>query len=132
MNILYIITILALFVLFMLIQKTEKKQNAITWIVITTVITLCYNTLVCVIHSFIDVASTLLNLSITNIIVITIIGVFLLKSKKIQKYYVKIFDIVFLNTYEDEKTIICTEDIANTIKNNEKSKGEVSRSPLIN
>lgn len=96
MNILYIITIIALFTLFMLIQKSEKKQNAITWFVITTVIILCYNTLVCLIHSFIDVASTLLNLSITNIMVSTILAVVLLKSKKIQKYYVKVFDIVFL------------------------------------
>lgn len=96
MNILYIITLLVLLALFMLIQKSEKNQNAITWFVITTVISLCYNTLVCLIHSFLDIKSTLLNLSITNIIAITIFAVILLKSKKIQKYYVKVFDIAFL------------------------------------
>ena len=95
MNILYIITILAVFTLFMLIHKTEKKQNLIGWMAITTILTMCYNVLLSLIFSFIGILCTLLTLSICNAVVIAILAAILIKRKKIQKYYVKIADIIF-------------------------------------
>lgn len=96
MNILYVITILALYVLFMLMYKSEKKQNVIAWLAISTIAILCYNIFICVVLSFINIQSTLLNLSICNIIVSGLLAVVLIKSKKIQKYYIKIFEVIFL------------------------------------
>lgn len=95
MNIIYSITILAICILFMLIHKSEKKQNIIGWIAITSIVILCYNVFICVIYTFIGILCTLQNLSICNAIVILILAAILLKQKKIQKYYLKVFDIVF-------------------------------------
>ena len=95
MNILYVTTILSIYILFMIIHKTEKKQNLITWLTISTVLILCYNVLICTILSFIGILCTLINLSIVNIITIIGLVVCLGKSKKIQKYYVKGIDIIF-------------------------------------
>lgn len=95
MNILYVITILAIYTVLMLIHKTEKKQNIIMWITISTILILCYNVLICTLFSFLGILCTLLNLSITNIIIILVLSIFGVKKKKVQKYYVKISDIVF-------------------------------------
>ena len=55
MNILYVITVLVIYILFMLIYKTEKKQNIIAWFAISTVAILCYNKIICDIQSLINV-----------------------------------------------------------------------------
>jgi len=95
MNILYIITILAVYILFILIHKTEKKQNILEWIPISIILTLCYNILICLILTFIGIKCTLINLNICNIIVIGSFSSILLKDKKIQKYYLKISDLIY-------------------------------------
>ena len=59
MKILYSITIIAIYVLFILIHKTEKKQNLIIWLGITTICTLISNVIVCVILTSIEVLCTL-------------------------------------------------------------------------
>ena len=86
MNILYVITIVAIYVLFMIMHKTEKKQNIIMWLTITTILILCYNVLICTIFSFVGIRCTLLNLSIVNSITIMGLILYLLKTKKMQKY----------------------------------------------
>ena len=95
MNILYGVTVLVIYILFMLIYKTEKKQNAIIWNSISIILILCYNIFICVICSFIGLLCTLQNLSICNSFFIVTLIIILLKSRKIQKYYVKISDIIF-------------------------------------
>ena len=95
MNILYIITIVAVYILFMLMHKTDKKQNLILWIATSTILALCYNVLVCVILTFCGALCTLQNLSICNIISIIALLTIILKKKKIQKYYVETLDIIF-------------------------------------
>lgn len=95
MNILYVITILIMYILFMLMRKSEKQQNPIAWIAITTILIMCYNVFICLIYNFIGILCTLQNLSIANLIIIAIFSIILLKSKKIQKYNIKILDIVF-------------------------------------
>lgn len=95
MELLYVITILAVYILFMLIHKTEKKQNVIVWMAISAILVLCYNIFICVICTFINILCILQNLSICNVIAITLLLVILLKNKKVQKYYIKISDIIF-------------------------------------
>lgn len=94
MNIIYIITILAVYTLFMMIQKTEKKQNVLVWLSISAILILCYNTLICVIGTFFGMLCTLQNLSICNIIMIAILGGIILKNKNTQKYYLKVSDLI--------------------------------------
>lgn len=95
MNILYITTILAIYILLMLIHKTEKKQNILTWLPISVVLIFCYNIFICLICTFIGVLCSLVNLSICNSILIAILTSILLKTKKVQKYYFKIGDLAF-------------------------------------
>ena len=95
MNILHIITILTVYILFILIHKTEKKQNILAWIPISIILTLCYNILICLILTFIGIKCTLINLNICNIIVIGCFSSILLKNKKIQKYYFKKSDLIY-------------------------------------
>lgn len=95
MNILYIITILTVYILFILKHKTEKKQNILAWIPISIILTLCYNILICLILTFIGIKCTLINLNICNIIVIGCFSSILLKNKKIQKYYFKISYLIY-------------------------------------
>lgn len=95
MNIIYVITVLNIYILFMLIYKTEKKQNLIAWLAISVILTLCYNVLICLMCTFIGTLCTLENLSICNIITAGILSTILIKGKRMQKYYVKIQEFIF-------------------------------------
>ena len=95
MNVLYIITILAVYILFILKNKTDKKQNILEWMAISTILILCYNILICLIFTLIGIKCTLINLNICNIIVSACFISMILKNKKIQKYYLKISDLIY-------------------------------------
>lgn len=96
MKLLYVITILAIYVLFILIRKTDKKQNIVLWMAVSVIMVICYNVFICVICTFIKVTCTLQNLSICNTIATILLLTFLIINKKIQKYYIKILDIIFM------------------------------------
>lgn len=96
MNIIYLITVFVMIILHILIYKKEEKQNLLKWIAITIVINFCYNIFICVILSFIKIPSTLLTLSILNIIINIILGIKIYKDKKIQKYGITKIDILAL------------------------------------
>lgn len=95
MNIIYIVSILAIYILFILMHKTEKKQNIIKWLAISSILILCYNTLICLMLTLLNILCTLANLSICNFIIILILLGIILKNKKIQKYYFKMSDFIF-------------------------------------
>ena len=95
MNILYIITILAIYILFIIMQRSEKKQNLIAWLTISAILIICYNILICLIYTFIGILCTLANLSVCNAITAVFFSIIIFNDKKIQKYYVKIPDVVF-------------------------------------
>ena len=73
MEIIYVLTLLTLLILHILVYKTKSKQNILKWFAISIILLFCYNILICVILSFIGISSTLLNLSIINLIVISIL-----------------------------------------------------------
>lgn len=96
MNIIYLLTIFIMIILHILIYKKEEKENLLKWIAITIVINFCYNIFVCVILSFIKIPSTLITLSILNIIISIMLGIKIYKDKKIQKYEISKIDILAL------------------------------------
>ena len=96
MNIIYLITVFLMIILHILIYKKEEKQNLLKWIAITIMINFCYNIFICVILSFIKIKSTLITLSILNIIISIILGIKIYKDKKIQKYEINKIDIIAL------------------------------------
>lgn len=94
MGIIYLISAIALMIVFLLLKKTDKKINIIFWIFLTLVVMLCYNVFLCYILSLLKIKSYLITLTIINL-VFTIAGAIYLKNKKeIQKYYLKKFDIL--------------------------------------
>ena len=79
------ITLLALIIAFILIKKTEKKIEIISFTAIAIVLTLCYNAFVAYIFTFVRIPITLLSLSITNLIITAIIVTIIVKKMEIQK-----------------------------------------------
>ncbi len=86
MGIIYTLTILLLIIAFILIKKSDKKLNIISFTSITIVLTLCYNAFICYILTFVKIPTTLLNLSIINVVLAGILFYFIFRKKEIQKY----------------------------------------------
>lgn len=96
MEILYIISLLVLFISMILVKKSEKEQNILFWIIITAVITLCYNVFESYIITIVKLKSTLPILAAVNLFISVFIILVSCKTKKIQKYYIKWKDIIAL------------------------------------
>ncbi len=64
MWIIYIISVVLIFIGFLEIPKTTKKQNLLFWIAITAITFFCYNTFVCYICSLIHIPCNLITLRI--------------------------------------------------------------------
>lgn len=94
MNIIYILTIVLIIVLHMLLYKKEEAQSFFSWLIITIGLLLSYNICISVILSFIKLKSTLITLSIINIITSCSLGLKIYKDKKVQKYYINKMDII--------------------------------------
>lgn len=89
MNIIYIITSIVLILSYLLMKKEDKKYNIIHSIIISAIIFLTYNIFISTIMFFTYIKSTLLNLSILNI-VFSIYPIHTIrKNKEIQKILFK-------------------------------------------
>lgn len=94
MNIIYIITSIVLILSYLLMKKDDKKYNIIHSIIISAIIFLTYNIFISTIMFFTYIKSTLLNLSILNI-VFSIYPIHTIrKNKEIQKYYLNKIDLI--------------------------------------
>ena len=94
MEIIYLISLIILFLTFMLIKKTDKVLDVISFIGISIVLILCYNAFVCYILTFVSIPITLLSLGIINIgfAIPMIIKIF--ANKEIQKYKLDKFSLI--------------------------------------
>ena len=93
MSIIYIFSLIILVVSYLLVYKREEKQNLVFSIIISGILLIGYNIVICTFMYFLYIKSTLLNLSICNIIISIIPIIFIIKTKKIQKYHVDIIDL---------------------------------------
>ncbi len=97
MNIIYLISINILLITIILIKKIDKKINIISSIIITIIAFMCYQTIIAYLLDLMKTPITLFNMSIINIILITILWVvYFFKIKKFQSYTIKKRDIIFL------------------------------------
>ena len=94
MNIIYILTSLALIISYLLLNKSEKKENLIHSVIISVILFLTYNIFITLIMFFVHLKSTLLNLAIVNIAFSAIFIAKEIKTKTIQKYYINKLDII--------------------------------------
>ena len=94
MNIIYILTSLILIISYLLLNKSEKKENLIHSVIISVILFLTYNIFITQLMFFVHLKSTLLNLAIINIAFSTIFISKEIKTKNIQKYYIDKLDII--------------------------------------
>ena len=94
MKIIYILTIVLMFILKTLLYKKEEKQNFLKNITINIIIFLSYNIFISVILSFLEIPTILEILSIINIIISIAIGYKIHNDRKIQRYYIQKIDII--------------------------------------
>jgi len=73
---------------FLMLKKSEEKQNIVSWIVITTVLLLCYNVAIAYILNIFKIPVSLISVEIINIVISIIIFFYIFKTKNKQKYYV--------------------------------------------
>jgi len=94
MNIIYILTSLALIISYLLLNKSEKKENLIHSVIISVILFLTYNIFITQVMFFVHLKSTLLNLAIVNIAFSVVFITKEIKTKTIQKYYINKLDII--------------------------------------
>lgn len=93
-QIIYVLSVVMLFILTMLLKKNEKELNLIKYLGINIVCCLCYNTFVCFVLNIIFIPITLVSLAIINYLISIVLLVIIIKNKTIQKYKINLKDIV--------------------------------------
>lgn len=73
MEIIYLISVLILLISFILIKKSEKQINIISYFYISIVLLFCYNTFVCFVLTFFAIHTKLWILSLINILIASIL-----------------------------------------------------------
>lgn len=94
MGILYIISLLALIIVFMLFKKTDKALNGLGIFGLGAVLILCYNVFICYVLNYFTIKCSLQNLFIVNIVIIILGIIYIVKTKKIQKYFCNGIDLI--------------------------------------
>lgn len=96
MGIIYCISVLVLFCSYLFIRRTEEKINILKQIALNFVLLFCYNVFICYVLTFFNIPITLLNLVFINLFFSIIIILYLIKSKKVQKFKIEKIDILYI------------------------------------
>lgn len=96
MGIVYAVNKLLLIVVFCLLKRNDKKMDLFKQITITTVLDLCYNIVLSYANNLLNIPITLTTLTIENTVILAILSFIVIRKKEIQKYYIKIRDVIFL------------------------------------
>lgn len=96
MEIVYIITVVWLFISTMLIKKSEEKQNVLLRTILSIILLTAYNTFLSFAFFVINIKYTLLSLTIANTIVSIILTGIIYEKRNFQKYFIKIKDLIFV------------------------------------
>ena len=94
MGAIYFISILMLLITFILVKKTEKQINILSFVLMSIVLLFCYNTFICYILSFFTIQVKLWILSLVNGLISTVFLILIIKNKETQKYVFNIIDFI--------------------------------------
>ena len=97
MNIVYLLSIILLITSFILLKKNNDKSNILLSILISVVLFFAYNSFVVFLLSIFDIKAILIIRTIINIIISGIMLFNIIKHKRIQKYYVRVVDVLVLS-----------------------------------
>ena len=89
MSIIYIISIILLFIIVLTLKKSDKKLEIIKTVFLVLTLNVAYNVFVCYILNLINIPITLINLSIVNLLLAITCGIKIIRDKSIQKYYIE-------------------------------------------
>ena len=95
MSIIYIISLIILFISFLYIKKSDKELDLVSWLVINIVLLFSYNTLVCYIYTTLNITINLISLSIVNYI-LSILFIITIKNSGRQKYIFHKKDLIII------------------------------------
>jgi len=91
---LYLISILCFVSAFMMLKKSEKKQNFVEWLLISFIIFACNNGIASVLLTTVSLPINLLTLSLVDLTIAGLLAVPIIRSRKMQKYSIAISDII--------------------------------------
>lgn len=94
MGIFYILTVIAMITTFVLVKKSEKKVNLISWCILALISYLGFNILVCMVFGVFNIRTDLLFLSIVNLILTSGFSFKIYKDKKIQQFEIRKRDFI--------------------------------------
>lgn len=89
-SIIYVISTILIFLTYTFLKKSNKKENVTASIIINLILLMCYNCVICLIYTIINIPITLISLSIINIIISLLFIFIMIKTKEIQKYKFKL------------------------------------------
>lgn len=93
-SIIYIVSFIFLFISFLLFKKSNKKLNIIYTIILEFVFIFCYNAITSYLLNFLFIKINLISLSVVNMLISIFIYYRIKTTKKIQKYYFDIKDLI--------------------------------------
>ena len=85
-QIIYVLSVLYLFITFFLIKKSKEKISFIKYSFISITTFLCYNAFLCYIFNLINIKITLISLAVVNTAIAGIITYIIVRQKEIQQY----------------------------------------------
>ena len=97
MGTLYLISSIIVLILFIIIKKTEKEINLISFACISIVTMFCYNAVISYVLTLWDIPIKLWVLTIINILIASILATIIFRQKQIQKFIFNKLDILFLS-----------------------------------
>lgn len=97
MGIIYLFFLAILYILFLLLKKTDKKQNLFFWISIGIICLMSYNVFITYLLDLINIKCRLSTLSIINILFSALMAYKIIKTKSIQTYYLRVRDIIYFS-----------------------------------
>lgn len=114
MSILILISMIYVYVSFMLFNKTNKEENLVKWGIICLALLLCYNTFLSWMLTIIHIPINIFTIFICN----SLVGSALLYSIKLkgkQKYYINIIDIIGLFVVTVFVFILCYKNFGSSL-----------------
>ncbi|MBR3134893.1 MAG: hypothetical protein IKG56_05485 [Clostridia bacterium] len=94
-ELLYILSVVYLFVVFMIYPKSKEKLSIFKFSILGVVCLMCYNMIVCLILNSLKILINLQSLMIVNYILSNMIMYFIVKKKQIQGYYLEKNSIIY-------------------------------------
>ncbi len=93
-SILYTIAFVAFYVTMLLLKKSERKLNGVSWLVFTLLIELCWSGLIVAIINIVHIPINIWSVGIIYLLSAILVGIKIYREKEIQKYEWNLYDIL--------------------------------------